>query len=92
MPTGTRKNHLNLTDEPISELDESIVEKLTSRNNKKQRLTENTQKVYQTVIRGFNLFLKNHGLTVNQESVQPILIPSGIPLRRQLSIIRNMPC
>lgn len=66
----TPKNQTQITNEKIFALDESIVDRLTSRNNRKQRLTENTKKVYQTVIRGFNQFLLDNGLTVNQESVK----------------------
>lgn len=64
------KNQTQISNEQILALDESIVEELTSRNNKKQRLTHNTKKVYKTVIRAFNQFLTDHGLTVNQESVK----------------------
>lgn len=53
----------------IHALDLAILSKLTSRNNRKQRLTENTKKVYAAVIRDFNRFLASRNLVINEESI-----------------------
>ena len=52
-----------------NKLDESILDQLPSRNSK-NGLSENTKKVYTTVIRDFNQFLKDNRLKVNPESVR----------------------
>jgi len=53
---------------PISQLDERILARLSSRN-RKQALSENSKKTYATVIRDYNRFITDNGLAVNEDSL-----------------------
>lgn len=54
--------------DPLSQLDESILLRLSSRN-RKQALSENSKKTYATVIRDYNRFISDNGYPVNKDSL-----------------------
>lgn len=53
----------------IYQLDEHIVDRLSSRNSK-QGISEGTKETYKAAVRDFNQFLARHALVVNEESLK----------------------